>query len=603
MTDKKGTKRYKPNLKKKKIMLGCPEDAEIFLEPIKEAIKRFNDENSEKFKISLELNHWKEQAHSSAENTQSAINKQLCDTCDCLIALFYKTCGHALTSRKPGTFMEIEYFRNCGKQVFLFKYEGTLEVDLSNHAETDEIKKYFNMLEKEKKNLFFSTYNNKEDLKSKIVKELCTYFGRTKKGNSSTKTTKRKHNYSVQEQMREHIRFFDKWLAVDSRKWSFSFLEKAENLIEGMQDDGSVQYYIGKTERFRTTPTASTLEALYLADFLPTEVCKIMQDWVYNSRQDTCDEPGTAEKSVGHKPDDKDQPGWSWNEGVSVWATSKALDTLILTKYYERDDVCKNQEIIKTTRAALEWLAEQQYPSGGWGFQYAPEKAACEESVTMTALALRVITRFLFASPQNKHLSFDNNLERKLSVAKSKGINYLIKNKKTDKNGYVFWEYDGKPSLTGTVWVLDFLNLAVGWEAGELNKYREEIAKFCINSLPSTPQEYEGYNEEVYFVGGETKYKTIEIYSKFYSYMPYHIPVILNSGGHFSESELKNVEVCMLALIKGKDEYWNGTDKSLGNYQHPSCFVRAMALYVVAFWMKWTWKEFLPGRLQGDWEV
>lgn len=601
----------KKKIETKNIMIGCPEDVEKkYLDKIKEAIKEFNEQYSSELGIKLEPRHWRSETHSAAENVQATINKQLCDECDYLLAVFYCSLGSAVASEDAGTFAEINYFSTKEKQVFLHKFAGETSVSLSKQDEWGELQEYLNRLEKELKNLTFKDYIDEDSLKQEIIADLVIFFqNKAKKArrNSSKKisTSKKKSINSIQDDMRKHMRTFDDWIAIGSGQLKFSFAEKAKDLIAGMQPDGSVQYYVGTTGRFRTTPTSSTLEALYLAKLLPDTVRYKMQDWVYKSRQDPCDDPGEKGKPKGHQPDEKDTPGWSWNEGVSVWATSKALETLIMTGYYERIDVLQDDQIMKTTYEALSWLAGQEYPTGGWGFQYAPDKEACQPSVTMTALALKVITKFLKDSTKNgSSINLDYALMDKLSAAKGRGIQYLKSTMKDDtENGYVYWEYDGRPSLTGTVWVLDFINIAQKQEAGELFKRRREITAFCISRLPSNTREYEEYKEEVYFVGGETKYKRIKKYRKFYSYLPYHIPVILQSGVKLKKEDHIRIEVCIRALTKGDEEFWIGRESGDGDFQPPTCFVRAMALSVVAFWMRKTWGELIANKLGGDWET
>lgn len=595
----------------KNIMIGCPEDAEKeFLNKIKEAIQEFNEQHGVQFGVQLKARHWRDETHSDAQNPQESINKQLCETCDYLLAVFYRSSGSAVASEYTGTFTEIKYFCKKKKQVFLHRFGGMASIDLSDAEEIKRFIEYLNISTEMQKELYYKTFKDGDGLKKVIIDDLINFFKNTPKRKSGNqvkriRSSKEKDSNLIQDIMRENMRLYDDWVAIKTKDLKFSFYDKAKDLIAGMQADGSVQYYVGYSERFRTTPTASTLDALYLAKLLPDMVRYKMQDWVYNSRQDPCDDPENRRPPEGYKPDNNDKPGWSWNEGVSVWATSKALGTLIMTGYYDRSDVFQNNEIMQTTYEALGWLADQEYESGGWGFQYAPNKKACAPSVTMTALALKVITKFLMDSFKNgSPINLGHELEKKLSTAKRKGITYLLNTMKQNEDPkYIYWEYDNKPSLTGTVWVLDFINMAQGQEAKELYRRRREIVAFCVSRLPSSPREYEERHEEVYFVGGETKYKPIPDHHKFYAYLPYHIPVIMQSGVRLNPKEDARIEVCIRALTKGKESYWYGTDASDGSFQKPTCFARAMALSVVAFWMRKTSGELIANKLGGDWET
>lgn len=591
-------------IRTKKIMIGCPEDAEWkFLGEIKEAVQEFNEKKGSQLGIRLEARHWRDGTHSEARNPQESINKQLCDECDYLLAVFYLSSGSAVASKEPGTYEEIKYFSKRNKQVFIHRFCGETEINLSDLKKIDEIYEYIKRLEEDRNNFYDKQYRNVDELKKGIIDDLTLFFentDKTKNRNSNKRTRSSKKNVPnpIQESMEKHLRLYDEWFAIKTNQFKFSFYDKAKDLIAGMQEDGSVQYSVGNQERFRTTPTASTLDALYLANLLPESVRHKMQDWVYSSRQDPCDHP-----DGGHEPDAKDEPGWSRNEGVSVWTTSKALGTLIMTGYYDRPEISQNEEIMQTTYAALGWLADQEYEEGGWGFQYAPKLEACAPSVTMTALTLKVITKFLVESVKYRSpIKLDHDLERKLSDAKSKGITYLLKTMEEDEElKHVYWKYDNQPSLTGTVWVLDFINVAQEQGARELYKRRKEIVSYCVSRLPSRPTEYEEFPEEVYFVGGKTKYKDVPDHKKFYAYLPYHIPVILQSGVKLTDDQDKRIRVCIHALTKGKESYWFGTDVKGASY-HQMCFARAMALSVVAFWMRKTSIKLIADMLKKEWD-
>lgn len=604
----------KKRLKTQQIMIGCPKDVEEkYLQTIKDAIEDFNNEKGGEFGIKLQARHWRDEIYSGVENPQETINKQLCVECDYLLAVFYLSIGSANASEDTGTFTEVKYFSDHDKQVFLHRYIGEASVDLSSDVDCTKIETYLARFKKELTQKTFKNYVDEKSLKEGIKNNLTNYFRgiaekekREKMKNTPERRKRTTENDNpIQDDMRKHMRTFDEWISIGSGELKFSFAERAEKLISGMQPDGSVKYYIYEEGRFRTTPTSSTLEALYLARLLPDSVRFKMQDWVYNSRQDTCDDPGEGNDIKGHPAKEEDMPGWSWNEGVSVWATSKALETLIMTGYYEREDVFKIKDIMQTTYDALSWLADQQYENGGWGFQHMKDYKACEPSVTMTALALKVITKFYIESTKSKNpIKLSRELVKKLSSAKKLGIEYLMNTMHEDpEKRHIYWVYDNKPSLTGTVWVLDFLNIAQSQEGGELFKKRREIVAFCINKLPANAREYEEYREEVYFVGGLTKYKKIPEYHKFYSYLPYHIPVILQSGVKLRKEDHQRIEVCIRALTKGSEQFWYGMESSDGGFQKPTCFARAMALSVVAFWMRKTWGKLIVDKLGGAWET
>lgn len=572
-------------LRKKKVMIGCPEDAERYIECVKQGIKDFNSDFGKKYNVELEPTHYKSDMYSTQDNPQKAINEQLCNSCDLLIAIFYLSAGTAEATPKTGTFEEIDYFKNKNRNAFVFCFSGNVNVDLGNEQKREQLKNLLNVLKENQKSILFENYKNENELAQKVKRNLKNFF---ELNNPQKNSPRIKNNKAVKIHNRNELQLQMECCMRQNDSWNwmapqFSFYSKSMKLIDGIREDGSVQYYVGKKERYRTTPVASVLEALYLGALIPESVCRKMQDWVYKSKEDPCDEPNKLKtEETGHKPDDCDQFGWSWNEGVSVWATSKALNTLIMTDYYKREDICNNSEIHGVTCKALNWLADQAYDNGGWGFQKAEDLVDCAASVTMTALTLTTITRFLLATDERNGITLDDDLENKLSEARKKGIDYLLNTKK-EKDNKVYWEYNGFPSLTGTVWVLDFINVGKRRETGDLYPLKDKILNFCLENIPSTDDELERYQEEVYFTGGKTKYKKIEKNNKFYSYMPYHIAVLLQAG---ADPDDKHIMTCIMGLISGKEDYWIGTDRSAGAHQRASCFVIAMALSVIAVWMK-----------------
>ena len=579
---------HKRRITNVKVMIGCPEDAEIYLKNVKEGIKQFNEEHGDEFGVKLEPCHYKDHTYSSVGNTQEQINKQLCDDCGILIAVFYLTAGSANVSEDVGTLSEIKYFGKKNKQAFIFRYDG--DVTLTCDEKKDKFADLTYLFKENKDKVYYVNFN--EDDLGKVVKNQLKIYYESKKRESSRRkggTNNKNHQDSLQDKTRKHIIHCDEWNSLSE---AIKLSEKAETLINGMRDDGAVQYYLDSSGRYRTTPVASVLIALSIADLLPLDTRHTMQDWIFASKNDPCDEPNDI-RPAGHKPNPEDEPGWSINEGVSVWTTSKALESLITTGYFDRADIKSDKAKQDVVRKALFWLVDQAYESGGWGFQNYKSEEACQPCVTMTALTLKVISEFW----RRKPVRFSSGEIKKLSDAKKSGIDYLLDNMKTEAQTELpYWEYEGKPSLTATVWVLDFINTDKK-SAGGLYDLRKKIYKYCLSKMPETMDDFDQHKEEVYFAGGQTKYKEIPKNSKFYSYLPYHVHSLMDAGVKPWDGRIL---VCINALVTGDEEYWFGQDQSSGGIQSPSSFAWAMALSVVAKWSRKISKEILSPVVKDD---
>lgn len=560
------------------VMVGCPTDVEgRYLDSVREGITSFNENYGKQNGIVINPKHWKTDTYSSAGNPQDVILEQM-DDCEMLIALFYISSGSAEATDKPGTYEEIDAFCKEGKQVFAFFYDGEVSADLGSIPEMADM---IRINKKYKNYLYYKTYRDEAGLKKLTEEELTDFY---KKKNQSKarrrkKTEPEDPDVNFRNLVYEHLKFIDQWLELDNQ---FYFKNQSEKLIESMKADGSVSYYTSAPGRYRTTPVATTLQALSAADLLPDAVRYKMQDWLFQSRTDKCDPAGeSGSKYEGHPPDDQDISGWSMNEGVSVWTTSKTLESLLCTNYFCRSDL--NEKVFRETYEAIDWLTGQQNEDGGWGFQKYDGLEACASCVTMTALTLKVLA--VFRNQLDEPGIFKNcehKLIKKVDDAHGKGARYL-ESTKIEKQKVICWKYDNKISVTGGVWVLDWLNCCES-AVCDLAKIdsKEKIISGILARLPENLNQFEEYTEEIYFKGGKTRYKNIKEYNKFYSYVPYHVKVLMEAGVAATDKRIVNI---VSALISGGNGKWKAKE-SPNATKKSTTYVHAMALSVIALWLK-----------------
>ena len=90
----------------------------------------WNSANSRSQSVSLQALRWELDAvPSTGDGPQQTINKQLVETSDILIAVFWTRLGTPTDVAPSGTAEEIEYFRGQGKPVLLYFSEADVPHD------------------------------------------------------------------------------------------------------------------------------------------------------------------------------------------------------------------------------------------------------------------------------------------------------------------------------------------------------------------------------------------------------------------------------------------------------------------------------------------
>ena len=250
-----------------------------------------------------------------------------------------------------------------------------------------------------------------------------------------------------------------------------SITEMVNMLVDGIADDGSVAYYAGKEERYRTSTLATVLECMSEIKLLPQEDIEVMQQKLMRLR-DSKSEVIVVNEKIDDiiEKDEEDAPAWGLDEAPSVWTTSKALTALFLTEY-----VPKNVQEEKKIIDSVYWLVKQQYSSGGWGYQNFSSEA-CAASIPMTALALRAISLSLGQSYIK-----DSSDVTKIYNAIKKGAKRLMQNTKRTNFDEVYWEYQkDKPNLSVSIWAIQALDKAevALRTSGSFNNYGLKISKW-----------------------------------------------------------------------------------------------------------------------------
>lgn len=354
---------------------------------------------------------------------------------------------------------------------------------------------------------------------------------------------------TIQEKLMVAFKQVDSFISLP-HVFGFSTYTLGTDLISSIEENGYIPYVIGKRERYRSSPLSTCLLYLWQAGLLPIDVAKVLRKRLFEIR----DRMPPQETRAPRTKAKEDAHAWCVSEGASVWSTSMALIALLESR------LDNNREQDRLLIESATWLMRQQDKhTGGWAFQRTSNSCP---TVPMTSLALGALSRIHTLS------SLSSQFRDELQAAYVSGYSYLV-SKLVRKQCTAYWEFDGLPNLTATVWALDALRFDPRTIDHDIPK--AEIIAFALSKIPSQESEWES---ECFVSEPETKYSHQKT---FYSFMPALLPSLFAIG--LSPIELKVVNV-ITQLIQSGQNKWRIKKYNM----EPCTFTHAMALYTLIKW-------------------
>lgn len=366
----------------------------------------------------------------------------------------------------------------------------------------------------------------------------------------------------IQDQIIRTLWQADRFICLP-RAFGFSVYQLGRDLAASIEDDGSVPYVLGRHERYRSTPLASCLLHLWHAGLLPVTASSVLRERLFYFR----DHMPVQEERQPRVKSTADDPAWCVTEGASVWTTSMAL--IALTESRSEPDTAQDDVLL----SAAAWLVRQQHVAdgGGWAFQRSANSAA---TVPMTALALRALAG-AWTLPGSA--AFRDSLHASIQS----GITFL-KAELVRKRNVAYWEFDGVPSLTATVWALEAFRL----DPRDVNHAlpRDAILAFAVSQIPKDATEWQS---ECFVKEPRTNYAHQKT---FYTFMPSLLVPLFEFGLSPLHPRVVNV---MQRLIAEGQGAWR-----IREYDMDACsFTHAMALDVLVTWCGRSQDELVGGFL------
>jgi hypothetical protein len=132
-----------------RVLIASPSDVAEERQIIREEVERWNSLHSESTKIVLQATGWEtDSTPDLAERGQAIINRQLVDTCDFLIGVFWTRLGTPTPEAESGTVEEIERCINEGKRCIVYFSDKKQQPSQLDQNQYQQLKKYREALQK-----------------------------------------------------------------------------------------------------------------------------------------------------------------------------------------------------------------------------------------------------------------------------------------------------------------------------------------------------------------------------------------------------------------------------------------------------------------------
>jgi hypothetical protein len=173
-----------------RIFIASPRDIVKERTIISEQIARWNALHAINMKMILQPVSWEiDSAPSLEERGQAVINKQVVDTCDLLMGIFWTRLGTPTSEAGSGTVEEIERARSRGKRCMVyFRNESDSQNDQSEYKRLQEYK------EELQRNGLINNYENIEDFTHKVFNHITSAVNEIIRENTRSVERRKKCN-------------------------------------------------------------------------------------------------------------------------------------------------------------------------------------------------------------------------------------------------------------------------------------------------------------------------------------------------------------------------------------------------------------------------
>lgn len=170
------------------LLISCPSDVSHYLDVIEKEILRFNNFFGRFNNIIIRTRHWSKDAFSELGNgSQQSLNKQIVDSSDLALGVFWTRFGTPTENYGSGTEEEIERMISMKKQVFLYFLDKPINPSMVNQRQYNKINKF---MKKHKNDGIYFVVQDENALLLKIRENMELYFNSLVRGEEFKKIYK-----------------------------------------------------------------------------------------------------------------------------------------------------------------------------------------------------------------------------------------------------------------------------------------------------------------------------------------------------------------------------------------------------------------------------
>lgn len=156
------------------ILISCPSDVSEYVNLLEKQITTFNSFYGRSNDVIVRCSYWMRDTYSEfGDSPQELVNKQIVDSSDMIVAVFWTRFGTETEHYGSGTEEEIERMLSMKKQVFLYfldKPVSLSQVDFEQYAKIQQF------MEKHKNEGIFFSVPDEDALSKKFLANLMLYF-------------------------------------------------------------------------------------------------------------------------------------------------------------------------------------------------------------------------------------------------------------------------------------------------------------------------------------------------------------------------------------------------------------------------------------------